>query len=159
MLKVESRAKGFTLIELITTVVIVAILGSVATPMLQATVQRKKESELKESLRQIRLAIDAYKQASDDGRIKKSVDETGYPPNLEVLVEGAVDLKSPKENKLKFLRRIPRDPMRNVQDSDKLWGLRSYESDADSPVEGSDVYDVYSLSDKIGTNKIPYAKW
>jgi len=155
----KGHSKGFSLIELITTVVIVAILAAVATPMLQVTVQRKKESQLRENLRLIREAIDAYKLASDEGRIKKSIDQTGYPPNLEVLVEGVIDMKDPKQKKIKFLRRIPLDPMLSEVLEDKKWGLRNYESDYKSPSEGTDVYDVYSLSSAIGSNKVPYSQW
>lgn len=103
--------KGFTLIELIVTVTIVAVLASVTMPMLQMTVQRTKENELRANLRQIREAIDAYKKAADDGRIKKDIDATGYPLNLEILVDGVVDEKDPNKSKLKFLRRIPQAPI------------------------------------------------
>lgn len=160
------RARGFSLIELIVTLAIVAILASIAMPLVSVTAQRSKESELRNHLMQIRQAIDAYKKASDEGRIKKSADETGYPPNLEILVEGTEDLKDPNKQKLKFLRRIPLDPMAAQKETDSLsidqakgWGLRSYESNPNQPVAGKDVYDVYSLSPLTGTNGIPYAQW
>ena len=158
------QQKGFTLIELIVTVAIVAILASVAMPMLQMSVQRSKENELRENLRQIREAIDAYKKAADEGRIKKSIEETGYPPNLEILVNGVLDEKDINKNKLKFLRKIPLDPMtttadKNTDDLPNNWGLRSYASNANEPEPGVDVYDVYSLSQQIGINGIAYAKW
>ncbi len=160
----KKSLKGFTLIELIVTVTIVAILASVAMPMLQMTVQRTKEKELRANLRQIREAIDAYKKAADDGRIKKDIDETGYPPNLEILVMGVLDEKDVKKNKLKFLRRIPLDPMTPVTNAeiDNLpnnWGLRSYASEAADPAAGGDVFDVYSQSQQLGINGVPYAKW
>ena len=158
------QLKGFTLIELIVTVTIVAILASVAMPMLQMSVQRNKEIELRANLRQIREAIDAYKKAADEGHIKKSIEETGYPPNLEILVNGVVDEKDINKNKLKFLRIIPLDPMtiatdKNTDDLPNNWGLRSYASEASDPEQGADVFDVYSLSQQIGINGIAYAKW
>lgn len=158
------KRKGFTLIELIVTVAIVALLASAAMPLLQLSVQRNKENALRSHLRQMREAIDAYKKAADEGRIKKSADESGYPATLTVLVEGVEDLKDPnKTNKLKFLRRIPADPMQTHDSGDintaDDWGLRSYDSDADRPQSGKDVYDVYSLSPLTGSNGIPYAQW
>jgi general secretion pathway protein G len=161
-------AHGFSLIELVVTVAIVAILGSVAMPMLKVSVQRSKEAELRANLRQIREAIDAYKKAYDEGRIElKSIEKTGYPPNLEVLVEGIEDKSVPDgKKKLRFLRKIPTDPMLPREDTSatkitdsESWGFRSYASDADNPSAGEDVYDVYSLSPLTGTNGIPYAKW
>lgn len=156
--------KGFTLIELIVTVTIVAVLASVTMPMLQMTVQRTKEKELRANLRQIREAIDAYKKAADDGRIKKDIDATGYPLNLEILVDGVVDEKDPNTSKLKFLRRIPLDPMTAVVNAENAdlpnnWGLRSYASEAANPMAGDDVFDVYSQSQQLGINGIPYANW
>lgn len=162
--KVQKLFNGFTLIELVVTVAIVGVLATAAMPMLQMTYQRNKESELRANLRQIREAIDAFKKASDEGRIQKSIDETGYPSNLEVLVDGVIDAKDVNKNKIKFLRRIPIDPMLpkdkiEIDDIASNWGLRSYESDAKTPKEGRDVYDVYSLSEQIGINGVPYAMW
>ncbi|CAN4276337.1 PulG Type II secretory pathway, pseudopilin PulG [Methylophilaceae bacterium] len=157
-------SKGFTLIELIVTVTIVAVLASAVMPMLKMTVQRSKENELRANLRQIREAIDAYKKAADDGRIKKQIDASGYPPNLEVLVKGVVNEKDANKSVLKFLRRIPLDPMTPIENAEtedlpNNWGLRSYTSDAAKPVAGDDVYDVYSQSQQLGINGVPYAKW
>jgi general secretion pathway protein G len=162
MIKPVSNQHGFTLIELVVTLTIVAILASVAMPMLKVTVQRSKETELRQNLQQLRLAIDAYKKAVDEGRIKKNIDQSGYPPNLEVLVEGVPDEKDPKKRKIRFLRRIPYDPMRNQNNLTEYthdWGLRSYESEADRPFYSTDVYDVFSLSKLTGSNGVPYAQW
>lgn len=160
------RVKGFSIIELLVTLAIIGVLASAAMPMIKMSVQRNKEAELKHNLRTIREAIDAYKQAVDDGKIKKSVDTSGYPPTLETLVEGVENAKSPNKQKLFFLRKIPLDPMTPVEtipgvelDISEIWGLRSYDSEADEPREGKDVYDVYSLSPGVGLNGIPYAQW
>ena len=159
----EQADKGFTLIELVVTVAILAILASAAMPMLQVSVQRVKESKLRADLRQIRDALDAYKKASDEGHIKKTIEQTGYPPNLEVLVNGVTDEKDPNKHKLKFLRKIPVDPINSepttIDKPETNWGLRSYISEADNPADGDDVYDIYSRSQQTGTNGIPYAKW
>src|SRR2546427_12385548 len=106
-----SRGQGFTLIELVITVAIVALLASVALPVSELAVQRTKEQELRRTLRQIREGIDAYKQASDEGRIRRSIGDSGYPKKLEELAEGVEDQKSPKKDKIYFLRRVPRDPL------------------------------------------------
>jgi general secretion pathway protein G len=156
-----STAAGFTLIELVITVAIVAILASGLIPLTQLAAQRSKEQELHSSLREIRTAIDAYKKAIDDNRIEKKADQTGYPPKLDVLVEGVKDVKTPDGGKIYFLRRIPRDPF--FEDSTvaaaKTWGLRSYASPPDDPREGEDVFDVYSPSGKVGLNGVPYKDW
>ena len=144
-------------------VAIVAILASAAMPLREIAVKREKEQELRLSLRQIRTAIDAYKQAADEGLVEKKADETGYPHKLEDLVEGVPNIKDPKKKMVYFLRRLPRDPMFADADLDvsnaDTWGKRSYESPPDNPEEGDDVYDIYSLSDRIGLNGIPYNQW
>ena len=159
----QQADKGFTLIELVVTVAMLAILASAAMPMLQVSVQRVKENELRADLRQIRDALDAYKKASDEGHIKRTIEQTGYPSNLEVLVNGVTDEKDANKHKLKFLRKIPLDPMNSesitIDKPDANWGLRSYVSEADNPADGDDVYDIYSRSQQTGTNGIPYAKW
>jgi general secretion pathway protein G len=146
--------KGFTLVELLIVVAIVALLASVAAPLAELGYQRGKEQELRHALREIRGAIDAYKRAGDDGRIERKSDASGYPASLNVLVDGAPDKTSPDKTKIYFLRRIPKDPLTGED-----WGLRSYASPADSPQPGKDVYDVYSRSEDVGLNRIPYREW
>ena len=146
--------KGFTLIELLIVVAIVALLASVAAPLAELGYQRGKEQDLRHALREIRGAIDAYKRAADEGQIEKKADASGYPPTLAALVEGVEVKDKAQGGKLYFLRRIPKDPITGEE-----WGLRSYASPADSPQAGKDVYDVYSRSDDVGLNRIPYREW
>ena len=154
-------ARGFTLIELVITIAIVALLASVALPMGELTVQRTKEQELRRTLRQVREAIDAYKQASDEGRIRRSIGDSGYPKKLEELAEGVEDQKNPKKDKIYFLRRVPRDPLATdpTLSATATWGKRSYASPPDDPREGDDVFDVFSLAQGKGINGQPYREW
>jgi general secretion pathway protein G len=145
--------KGFTLIELVIAVAIIAVLASAALPLNELVVQRAKEQDLRRALREIRTAIDAYKQASDDGRIVKRVGESGFPRRLEDLVEGIEDQKSPKRERIYFLRRLPPDPF------GEPWGKRSYASPPEDPKEGEDVFDVYTLAPGKGINGRPYRDW
>lgn len=155
------KQAGFTLIELVVTVTIVGILASAIVPLGQLNVKRVKEAELRAALRDIRSALDAYKKAADEGHVEKAVDASGYPPSLDVLVNGVPDAKDPKKKPMRFLRRIPRDPMVPNAEAraEETWGRRSYESDPDAPREGNDIYDVYSVSRETGLNGIPYREW
>ncbi|MFZ6646008.1 type II secretion system protein [Undibacterium sp. TJN25] len=154
-------AGGFTLIELLVALAILAILAGITIPIAQVTIQRSNEKELRLALREIRRGIDDYHRAYIDGRIFKDISGNGYPGNLEILVSGLPDIRDPKQGKIFFLRRIPRDPMNSdlaVTESES-WGKRSYASEADDPKEGEDIYDVYSASSKVGLNGVGYSKW
>ena len=157
----RSTQQGFTLIELLVALTLLALIVSSAAPLVQLSAQRNKEQELKRSLWQIRDAIDAYKQAVDDGRIELSDDASGYPESLQILVDGVEDAQDPEHKKIYFLRRIPCDPFASDPSlsNAETWGLRSYESSFDDNSAGEDVYDVYSLSNGMGINQQPYKEW
>lgn len=156
-----SIQRGFTFVELMMTLAIMGVLALVSVPMAQLVAHRQKEHDLRVALVEIRAAIDAYKRASEQGRILLKVGESGYPPSLDVLVDGVVDQRSPTSQRLYFLRRLPRDPFAPSDDRRAFggWGLRSYASSPDNPQEGADVYDVYSKSEQLGMNGVPHKSW
>ena len=146
---------GFTLAELVTVAAVMAVLALVSLPVAKFTLKRSREADLRLALRQMRNAIDEYKRYSDAGLLPVDLGTEGYPKKLEVLVEG-VDMVGQVDKKLKFLRRIPVDPMTGKDE----WGLRSFQDNFDSTSwGGEDVYDVYSLSQGVGLNDVPYRKW
>lgn len=155
--------RGFTLIELLVTLAILGTLATIALPMAELSVQRQREKELRAALRELRTAIDQYRQASAEGRIKRAAQESGYPPSLEVLVSGVEDATDPDKRKLYFLRRLPVDPFVQARSPQlppaQQWGLRSYRSEPDDPKPGDDVFDVYSLAEGIGFNGQRYRDW
>jgi len=157
----QAALRGFTLIELVITVAIVAVLASAIVPLNELATQRTKEQDLRRALREVRGAIDAYKQASDEGRIVKRVGESGYPKRLEDLAEGVEDQKNVKRERMYFLRRVPRDPFATdpAQSPAETWGKRAYSSPPDDPREGEDVFDVYTLAQGKGINGRPYREW
>ncbi len=154
-------AHGFTLIELVIAVAIVGVLALLAAPLLEVTAQRQKEADLRLALRQIRTAIDAYRQAVIDKRIESPADASGYPPSLEVLAAGVPDITKPDRPMIYFLRRLPHDPLTRDRGAApaETWGRRSYASPPDDPKEGDDVYDVYSLANGVGLNGVAYREW
>lgn len=158
-MSVSRHKNGFTLVELLVTLALLALLVTSASPVVQLNSKREKERELKRALWQVRDALDAYKDAVDQGLIKKTADESGYPPNLRILVTGVDNAKDPKKKKLFFLRRIPRDPfapditLSNAQ----TWRIRAYDGEIDEMAK--DVYDVASRSGAIGINQQPYSEW
>jgi general secretion pathway protein G len=155
-------ARGFTLIELVVTVAIVSVLAAAVVPSAQLMFQRERERELRVALRTLRGAIDAYKLASDAGRIKKELGRTGYPPDLQSLVDGVEDASNPRGGaKLYFLRKLPRDPLwpDAATPAADTWALRSYASPPDDPQPGDDVFDVHSRSSRAGLDGVPYRDW
>ena len=150
---------GYSLIELLAVTVVLLVLASAVMPLAKVTVQRAREAELRRSLREIRTAIDRYKDAADLQQIAATDLKTnaeGYPPTLEVLVEGVRANGDASGRKLKFLRRVPMDPMTHSAE----WGMRSYQDDADSTSwGGQNVYDVYTKSGGLALDGTKYVDW
>jgi general secretion pathway protein G len=148
--------RGFTMVEMAIVAAMITILAAMAIPVARYTVKRQNELELRYQLRLMRNAIDKFKQYSDAGLIPLAgVDSEGYPKDLETLVEG-VDLIGQVNKKMKFLRRIPIDPMTQKPE----WGLRSFQDEKDSfSWGGQNVYDVYSLSEGRGIDGTNYKDW
>lgn len=155
-----ARTGGFTLVELVVTVAIVGLLAAMAAPLMETTVRRSKEQDLKTALMDLRNAIDAYKDAAERNRIQRSADDSGWPPSLEVLVEGVVDRSSPTAARIYFLRRLPRDPFADPElPAAQTWGLRSSDSPPHFPRPGKDVFDVRSLSEGKALDGSLYRDW
>lgn len=148
----SSNQQGFTLVELIVVVGIIAILASAAIPVTRWQVKRAKERELRTALWTMRSAIDRYKDAADRGAFQTKIDSFNYPPDLDTLVNG-VDVQT---KKVKFLREIPVDPMTKEKD----WQLRAMQDDADTTSwGGQNVFDVHSKSTGIALDGTKYSEW
>lgn len=151
----EAQIVGYTMVELVLVSALLVLLATVALPVSKYTVRRAKEIELRQSLREMRNAIDEYKRFSDAGLIAVELGTDGYPRELETLVEG-VDVVGQIDKQVKLLRRIPKDPMTGETE----WGLRSYQDEVDATSWGGEnVFDVYSLSEGIGLDGVPYREW
>lgn len=154
------RAKGFTLIEMLVVLAMLGVLASAARPLLEMSVQRSREHDLRDGLRTLRTALDAYKRAVEAGSIASSPEDSGYPKTLQLLVDGVADAKSPNGRKFYFLRRLPRDPFAPPDlPAAETWGQRAYDSPADDPRAGKDVYDVYSRSDRKALDGTKLKDW
>jgi general secretion pathway protein G len=161
MTKPLTRRRGFTFIEMLVTMTILAILAAAVIPLAKTAMKREREIELRRNLRMMREAIDVYKKLADEKKIEVEDESEGYPPDLETLVKG-VELKGEQEGGksekkiIKFLRRIPLDPMTNSYE----WGLRSYQDKPDSDSWGGEnVYDVYTKSQATALDGSKYRDW
>ena len=151
--------RGYTFVELLIVVTILLILASAVLPLAQVTSQRQREAELRRSLREMRTAIDRFKDAVDTGQIpttELTPNSEGYPPDLETLVEGVAAANDATGRKLKYLRRIPIDPMTNSSE----WGLRAYQDKPDSTSwGGQNVFDVYTKNGGTALDGTKYRDW
>ncbi len=151
-LRLQSRGRGLTLIELIAAITIMLILTGMALPMARFEIRRAKERQLRRDLWMMRDAIDRYKDAADQGKFQIKLGSEGYPPDLETLVKG-VDIGG---KKVRFLRKIPRDPMTNNTE----WGMRSMQDDPDSDSwDGQSVFDVFTKAQGTGLDGTKYRTW
>lgn len=151
------NSRGLTLVELIVAFTILALLTAMSVPMARYKVRREKEKELRWALREIRMAIDKYKDYADQGQLGSvKIGTEGYPEKLETLAEGVKLAQSADGKKIRFLRRIPRDPMTNSLE----WGLRAVQDDPKSMSwGGQNVFDVYTKTMEKASDGTPYAEW
>jgi general secretion pathway protein G len=151
--------RGYTFVELVVVSTIIIILASAIVPLAKVTAMRQREAELRRALREMRTAIDRYKDAADLGQISPlelRAEAEGYPPDLETLVNGVTPAQDATGRKLRFLRRVPLDPMTHRRD----WGLRSYQDDVDtSRWGGQNVFDVYTTHAGTALDGTPYRDW
>jgi len=154
-------AGGFTMIELLVVMAILGILAAAVMPLGETMLVAQRERELRQSLWEIRNAIDEYKRAMSAGTMPPLIEASGYPPNLQALVDGVPDPRAQGQGRtLYFLRKVPRDPMADPRvPAAQTWRLRSYASSATDPRPGVDVYDVHSSSDATALDGSLYAKW
>lgn len=151
--------RGYTFVELLVVTSVLLVLASAVMPLAQVTSQRQREAELRRSLREMRVAIDRFKDAVDRGQIATTQlkpGSEGYPPDLDTLVEGVPAANDASGRRLKFLRRIPIDPMTTSAE----WGLRAYQDDPDTTSwGGGNVFDVYTMSGGTALDGTKYRDW
>ncbi|MDP2369379.1 type II secretion system protein [Rhodoferax sp.] len=154
-------AAGFTMVELLVVMAILGILAAAVMPLGETLLKAQRERELRQSLWDIRNAIDEYQRAMSAGGAPLPIGVSGYPSSLQVLVQGVPDPRAQAGSQtLYFLRRLPRDPMADpALPAEQTWRLRSYASPPDQPRPGADVYDVSSSSDALSLDGTPYSKW
>ena len=145
-----------TLVELIVAFTIMLILTTMVVPLARVKVRREKERELRYALREIRSAIDRYKDASDRGLLgPPKLESEGYPTDLQTMVDG-VKMQGTVDKKIRFLRRIPKDPMTGTAE----WGQRAMQDDPTSQSSGGqNVFDVYSKSTDTALDGTRYSEW
>ena len=155
----RTTGDGFSFIELLVATAVMLILASAALPIARVSIRRQREAELRADLRTVRAAIDKFKDYADAGRLASTELQFGaenYPASLQQLVDGVTLANDASGRKMKFLRRVPIDPLTGSQD----WGLRSYQDQATSTVwGGQDVYDIYSKADGKGLDGTKYRDW
>ena len=155
----DKRQGGYTFVEIAIVAAIIGILASAALPLAKVTMQRQREMELRRSLREVRLAIDKFKDATDQNLVSPNDidnDADGYPPTLQTLVDGVTPANDTTGKKLRFLRRIPWDPMTRGTE----WGLRSSRDEPESKGwGGQNVYDIYTTYDGRGLDGTNYSDW
>jgi len=150
---------GFSFVELLVVTTLILVMAGAVLPLARITIQRQREVELRRVLREMRTAIDKYKDAVDQGRIggtDNQLGSEGYPPDLDTLVEGVAQVGDASGKKLKFLRRVPLDPMTHSAE----WGLRAYQDEPDARSwGGKNVFDVYSRSEGTALDGTKYRDW
>lgn len=154
------RPPGFTLIEMLVVLAILGVLAGAARPLLELQVRRSQEQALREALRSLRGAIDGYRQAALAGQVLRAAGDSGYPPNLQMLVDGVTDMRSANGGRLYFLRRLPRDPFADpALPALDTWAVRCADCPPGAPRAGRDVFDVMSTSDRRALDGSRYADW
>lgn len=154
------RGRGFTLLEMLVVLTLLGLVAGAAVPLVQVTAQRSKEAQLRSALWSLRHAIDDYKRAAEAGSIARAAGDSGYPPDLQTLVEGVRLIRTPDERRIYFLRRIPRDPFAPSDwPPEKTWVLRGSQQPPGAEGPAADVFDVSSGSAGVALDGSRYRDW